>query len=251
MSTQNWQEIWNRRAYDLGSTLDLGALIKLDGFDVGAGRIEVSDWQAYVGIISNKLGISDGATVYEIGCGAGAFLYALCQRHNLTVGGLDYSKALISAATRALPDGEFNIAAAKSVGTSTTYDFVMSNGVFHYFSQEYAAEVLARMIKKARIAVAVLEVPDLETKQESEAFRRDKLTQEEYEKKYAGLEHTYYERDWFKTQAIENGCDYEIFDGCVPNYAQNPYRFGVILKKSHSAKCTKSSLLKAAKGSDE
>lgn len=231
MSTPNWKEIWNRRTYKHSDKLDLDALIKLDGFDVGAGHIEVSDWQEYVGIISNKLGISGGATVYEIGCGAGAFLYALCQRQNLTVGGLDYSAVLISAATRALPDGEFNVAEARSLDTGCTYDFVIANGVFHYFTQEYAADVLARMIMKAKIAVAVMEVPDFETKLESELFRRAKLTKQEYEKKYVGLDHTYYKRDWFKGHAAVHGCCCEIFDGCVPNYAQNPYRFGVILKK--------------------
>lgn len=227
--TQNWNEVWSRRAAS-GGGLDLDVLIMLDGFDTGAGRIEASDWRTYVARIAEKLDIGDRASVYEVGCGAGAFLYALCQRHALTVGGVDYSASLIAAATRALPDGEFNVLEAKDVETMPRYDYVIANGVFHYFDLEYAAEVLDRMIKKARLAVAVMEVPDLRTKDESEALRRDMLSQEEYDAKYAGLEHTYYARDWFKAQAEARGLECELFDGCVPNYAQNRFRFGCIIR---------------------
>lgn len=231
MNTLNWKEIWNRRSFSAGEKLSLDTLIKLDGFDSGAGRISSEDWQTYADIISDKLKIESGHSVYELGCGAGAFLYALREKHALKVGGLDYSSALIEAATHAMPDGQFVAAEAKLLDTELAYDFVISNSVFHYFSKDYAATVLARMVQKAKVAVAVMEVPDLQTKLESEALRRDLLSQEEYEKKYAGLEHTYYERAWFKDQAAALGCSCEIFDGCVPGYAQNRFRFGAIIKK--------------------
>ncbi len=231
MNTLNWKEIWNRRSFSAGEKLSLDTLIKLDGFDSGAGRIAADDWQTYAGIISAKLKLVDGNSIYELGCGAGAFLYALREKHTLKVGGLDYSSALIEAATQAMPDGEFIATEAKLVDAEIAYDFVISNSVFHYFSQDYAAAVLARMVKKAKVAVAIMEVPDLQTKLESEALRRDLLSQEEYEKKYAGLEHTYYDRAWFNEQATALGCSCETFDGCVPGYAQNKFRFGAIIKK--------------------
>lgn len=232
MNTQNWKDIWARRTHVAEETLDLAALIKLDGFDTGAGRIEAADWQTYAGIIAKKLSLKNGDSVYELGCGAGAFLFALRQLYTLKVGGLDYSSALIEAASRAMPDGDFIADEAKSVETATQYDYVISNSVFHYFSHVYAAEVIASMIKKSKIAVAIMEIPDIQTKQEAETLRRDKLTVEAYEKKYAGLEHTYYARDWFTKQAALHGCTCEVFDGCVPNYAQNQFRFGVLIKKA-------------------
>jgi trans-aconitate methyltransferase len=227
--TQNWKEIWNRRT-TASEGLELGALIKLDGFDTGAGHIEADDWRTYAARIAEKLGIRDGATIYEVGCGAGAFLYALRERHFLSVGGLDYSAGLIAVASHVMPDGDFKVLEAKAVKTVPQYDYVIANSVFHYFNLEYAAEVLDRMIKKASFAVAILEVPDLRTKDASEALRRDILSQEEYEKKYAGLEHTYYARDWFKAQATVRGLKCEMFDGCIPNYTQNRFRFGCIIR---------------------
>lgn len=232
VNTLSWKEIWGKRAYDGSGQLELGTLIKLDGFDSGAGRIEANDWQSHTCIIADKLGMRDGDSVYEVGCGAGAFLYALRQVHHLTVGGLDYAASLIAAAKLAMPDGQFSVAEAQALDVEQTYDYVISNGVFHYFSQDDATLVLERMLNKAKVAVVVLEVPDLKTKQASEDVRRDLLSVEEYERKYAGLEHTYYDRDWFVAQAQANGYSCEIFDGCVPNYAQNRFRFGVIIRKS-------------------
>ena len=231
MNTLNWKEIWNRRSFSADEKLSLDALIKLDGFDSGAGRIAADDWQTYADIISAKLNIKNGDSVYELGCGAGAFLFALRERLSLKVGGLDYSSALIDAANHAMPDGDFMATEAKLLDIEPAYDFVISNSVFHYFSEDYATTVLARMVEKAKTAVAIMEIPDLKTKSESETLRRDLLSQEEYEKKYAGLEHTYYDRDWFKAQAAVLGCSCETFDGCVPGYAQNRFRFGAIIKK--------------------
>lgn len=229
MMTQNWKEIWNRRTGTGGGGLD--ALIKLDGFDSGAGRIEAEDWRQYAAIIGEKLGIYNGVSVFEIGCGAGAFLYALKEKLDLSVGGIDYAVGLITAARNAMPDGRFEVCEASALEIEPQYDYVITNSVFHYFDLDYAEDVLNRMIKKAKTSVAVLEVPDLKTKNESEALRREALTQEEYEKKYNGLAHTYYDRNWFRVQAANHECDCELFDGCVPNYAQNRFRFGCIIRK--------------------
>jgi trans-aconitate methyltransferase len=224
----NWKAVWNRRS-STGRGLD--AIIKLDGFDQGAGRIEVDDWRKYSVHIAKRLGVKHGASIYEVGCGAGAFLYALREQYSIAVGGIDYAAGLIAAASDAMPDGHFKEGDANTLDVATNYDFVISNGVFHYFSLEYATEVLERMINKARIAVAIMEIPDMATKEESEALRRDIMSHEEYEKKYKGLEHTYYPRGWFKEQAKAHELSVEIFDGCVPNYAQNQFRFGCIIRK--------------------
>ena len=234
--TQNWKEIWTRRTGPAGGGGDLAALIKLDGFDTGAGRIEAADWRIYAGLIAEKLGICNGATVFEVGCGAGALLYALQERYSLSVGGIDYATGLIAAAKMAMPDGKFEVQEAKALEIKPQYDYVIANSVFHYFDLDYAAKVLERMIKKARNAIAIMEVPDLKTKSKSEAMRRDMSTQEEYEKKYEGLVHTYYDRNWFREQAQAHGLKCETFDGCVPNYAQNAYRFGCITRMNNLIK---------------
>ncbi len=226
----NWKEIWNRRNSDEG-VIDLDTLIKLDGYDTGAGRIDATNWRRHAASIANRLGINNGATVYEVGCGSGAFLYALRELFPIKVGGIDYSAGLIATASQAMPDGHFTEGGAATLDIVPQYDFVISNGVFHYFSLEYASEVLERMMKKSKISVGIMDIPDVATKDEAEALRRGILGPEEYNEKYKGLEHTYYARSWFEEQAKEHGFTCKIFDGCVPNYAQNSFRFGIIIHK--------------------
>ncbi len=130
-----------------------------------------------------------------------------------------------------MPDGEFVLMEAKDLDPSPQYDYVVANSVFHYFSLEYAAEVVKRMINKAKKAVAVMDIPDRATKVESEALRCGMMSLKEYEEKYKWLEHNYYARSWFVKQAEIFGLTCKIFDGCIPNYAQNRFRFGCIIRK--------------------
>lgn len=123
--TQSWKEIWNRRTGTGGGGLE--DLIKLDGFDSGAGRIEATDWRTYTAIISNKLGICNGASVFEVGCGAGAFLYALREKTDLLVGGIDYAAGLVGAARPAMPDGCFEVLEANALEIEPQYDYVITN----------------------------------------------------------------------------------------------------------------------------
>ena len=225
-----WQEIWSRRRADEHSNLTLADLIALDGFDGGAGKVEVEDWREYVRRVAKKLALKDGNSVYEVGCGGGAFLYALTEQNNIKVGGNDYSTGLIEVAQGTFPGSDIHCVEAAEIDTQNKYDYVISNSVFHYFDLDYAKKVLLKMLDKARFGVCILEIPDLKTKDQSEELRRDMLTSEEYEKKYAGLNHTYYDREWFVSIAKEHELDIEIFDGCVPNYAQNQFRFGVFIR---------------------
>lgn len=222
-----WHEIWNQRNTNANSSLDLNDLIALDGFDSGAGKINIDDWREHSRRISDKLNLKDGNSVYEVGCGSGAFLYALQECQKIKVGGNDYASGLIETALRIFPYGDFKCIGAAQIDEKK-YDFVISNSVFHYFDHQYARKVLNKMLTKARNAVCILEVPNVVTKDKSEKLRRDLLTHEEYDKKYAGLSHTYYSKNWFLEIASERGVRVEILDGQIPNYFQNQFRFGCI-----------------------
>lgn len=224
-----WQHIWGKRSLQPQHAITLDTLIALDGFDSGAGKIALPDWQEYTRRISEKLGMQPGNSVFEVGCGAGAFLYALRQQYPLDVGGLDYATGLVEAAQQAMPDGDFKAQSAQTMATAPQYDFVIANSVFHYFDEAMAAEVFQAMWQKANIGVAVLDIPHAATKEACERARRDALTEAEYEEKYRGLHHTYFSPDWFANQLP--GKPHQVFESCVPNYAQSQYRFSVIFHK--------------------
>lgn len=82
------------------------------------------------------------------------------------------------------------------------------------------------MLKKAYKAVALLDVPNLHFRQESERARADKLSEGEYHLKYQGLPHTYFDPTWLEQIAIDAGYRrVETSEQIVPNYAQSKYRF--------------------------
>lgn len=225
-----WHEVWNRRKLSHNQAIGLQDLIDLDGFDTGAGRITAVDWRAYARAVINILGITAGSSVYEVGCGAGAFLYALREQRTIKVGGSDYASTLLGVARMAIPDGDFLVMEAGELPQTPDYDFVISNGVFHYFPDlDYAGRVISRMIAKSRRAVAVLEVPDLNRRGAAERVRRDKLSAKLYEEKYAGLDHLYFTREWFLDISTAHNMDCRIFPSPIPNYAQSQFRFGAIL----------------------
>ncbi|SDK12999.1 Methyltransferase domain-containing protein [Methylophilus rhizosphaerae] len=224
-----WQQIWEKRTLQPQHAITLDTLISLDGFDSGAGKINPADWQEYTRRISEKLGLKPGDSVFEVGCGAGAFLFALRQQFALEVGGLDYTAGLIEAAQQAMPDGDFHVQAAQSLETEPAYDFVIANSVFHYFDEVMAAQVLQAMWKKSRHGIAILDIPNAATRDACELARREALTQAEYEEKYKGLHHTYFTPEWFTRQLPERS--HQVFQSCVPNYAQSEFRFSVIFSK--------------------
>jgi len=228
-----WQTIWGKKSLTNidGSKAILNQLLELDGFDTGFSSIKAGDWNSYVIYIKNKLDIHKNNTIYDVGCGAGAFLYPLYEI-GIHVGGIDYSDALISAAKHFMPNGQFNHMEANGLSIDEQYDFVVSNGVFVYFSSyEYAKNVLYKMVKKAKYSVAILEVNDMDKKEQALALRKGYLTDKEYEKRYQGLDHLYYDKKWFVNIAKALDCDIEIEDQVIQNYASSTYRYNVFLKK--------------------
>lgn len=98
-------------------------------------------------------------------------------------------------------------------------------------SMQYAEEVINRMISKAIKGIAILEVNDLNLKEESMVIRKWYLSNKEYEKRYTGLEHLYYSKQWFINIAHKNNLRVEIEQQNINNYKNNIYRFNVFMYK--------------------
>lgn len=226
-----WSEIWSKRKLTNDESINLEDLMKADGFD-SFKPLSPDDWREYCSIISKKLDLKSGSSVYEVGCGAGAFLFALNEIQPLVMGGNDYSPALIEIVRKAIPGGKFDLIEANKIDTEQKYDFVVSNGIFQYLTTSYAIEVVHKMLAKSNLAIGIFDIPDIRTKEASEKNRRDILSEEVYKKKYEGLEHNYYQRELFENIAREYQYNIEIFNQCIPNYAHNNYRFGFIIKKT-------------------
>ena len=133
----DWQQIWGRRRVG-DETLALSHLLLADGFDTVFGALSIDAWSAFVARICKSMRLSTGDSLFDVGCGSGAFLYPPHQ-NGITVGGVDYSESQIEVARRAMPDGDFSVCEANAIDTNTPFDVVTSCAVFLYFdSLDYA-----------------------------------------------------------------------------------------------------------------
>ncbi len=225
-----WRDIWNKKKLPNRSSL-LQSLIAADGFDSGAGKILEENWLRYVEWIITVLMIKVGDSIFEIGCGAGAFLYPFWKRGHKVMG-VDSSETLIDIAKNVMSNVSFSVCNANAISLDDKYDYVISNCVFHYFPDlEYAEQVLVKMIQKAVKKVMVCDVPNLALKEQAEIFRRGELPQGEYDVKYKGLEHLYYSKSWFQEKLAEYNSHLEIFDQNINDYGNNHFRFNVVISK--------------------
>jgi 2-polyprenyl-3-methyl-5-hydroxy-6-metoxy-1,4-benzoquinol methylase len=225
-----WRPVWERKGREVrdGST-NLAELLRANGYDTGHGDIAVEAWTAYAEHVLEALGAESGHCIYEVGCGAGAFLLPIRQR-GLMVAGCDYSSTLVAAASKALPDGEFECCEARDVRATPQYDFVVANSVFFYFADlDYAEAVIRTMASKARRGIAILDNPDLTHREETLALRYQVAGgKAEYEKRYDGLDHLYFDRDWFAQQLRAAGAtSVAISDQQIRGYGNAAGRFNV------------------------
>ena len=225
-----WKSVWSRRPPSDGTpdgdpTLD--DLIRADGFDTGFGDITVEAWSDFVGQACELLCLKTGDVLFEVGCGAGAFLY-LPSRRGIEVGGIDYSASQIDLATRAIPGGSFEVGDAIDLDISPSADVTIAFSVFQYFSSlDYARQVINRMCRKATRAVAIFDIPDVHLASEAlEARQAAAGGAETYAERYEGLDHLSFSKQWMKAALEDQGLrDVTIGPQTMSAYDNGTFRF--------------------------
>ena len=225
----NWKKIWNKNERVNEIILDM--LIKADGFDSPTGGFILEDWTIYTNDLYKKISIQENDSIFEVGCGCGAFIYPLYLKGH-KVGGVDYSKILISLAKPILTGGDFKNQEATEIEEKIKYDILISHGVFCYFDNlDYAKKVIEKMIRKANKNIAILDINDKKKQAMYHDLRMQTMTKDDYKQKYAGLEHLFYTKDFFINIAKEHDLDIEIWDQSFEKYNNSKFRFNVIMRK--------------------
>lgn len=225
----SWHKIWDNQ--NRVNNLLLETLIKADGFETGAGNFTLEDWKLYTKSLFDYLDISEDDSIFDRGCGSGAFLFNHFI-NNHKVGGLDYSEALIGLAKIIFKGSDFITDEASKLDTKNKYDFVVSHSVFRYFKDlDYSKRVLLKMLEKAKKKVGIFDINDKSKEKSYHKIRMGSMTQDSYLKKYQGLDHMFYEKSWFKKIANEYDIKIKIFDQTFKRYSNSQLRFNVIFEK--------------------
>jgi SAM-dependent methyltransferase len=170
-------------------------------------------WLSFVEYVAETLDVGPGTRIFQVGCGAGTFLNPLYD-NGYIVGGLDPSPALIGQAIQAMPKGRFMVGDASSLDPAEPWDVVLACSAFTHFPDlDYARGVLARMVAKATLAIAILDVPDLDRKEGAPP---------------GGL---FYDRGWMFRALAEIGASaVQIEEQKIEGDANAPFRFNVFAR---------------------
>lgn len=225
-----WRDVWSRPVgLDEASAQEpsLAELIVADGFNTGFGDVGPIEWMGFVDRACTTFALQAEEVLFDVGCGSGAFLYPAHQR-GIAVGGIDYSASRIALARRAMPAGRFEVGEAAELAPRPTADAVISFSVFQYFSSlDYARGVIERMCSKSTRAVAIYDLPDLELADRALAERHASAGgAEAYGRRYGGLDHLSYSREWVAAVMQEQGLrDVTVEAQTMPNYGIGKFRF--------------------------
>jgi SAM-dependent methyltransferase len=96
--------------------------------------LTLRDWERYVLLNADPLGIKCGDSVFEVGVGSGAFVQVLQRYYDAKTSGIDLAKPLIELATRSMPGTYCTASAGSGLGfiSDGVFDHVISHAVFFY-----------------------------------------------------------------------------------------------------------------------
>ncbi|MDE7268362.1 MAG: class I SAM-dependent methyltransferase [Lachnospiraceae bacterium] len=239
MQNSKWKSIWDKKRLD---EIDLSKsefevfcdLKKADGFDVSVHDEEkyfqsfYNDWMEMYKKV-NEIAQNDIHSVYEVGCGSGVNLYLFQNRMKEAVlGGIDYSQGLIDIAKDVISSTDLVCGSAEHIDVQEKYDLVMADSVFQYFSgEEYAEDVLGKMILKSKKIVYISEIHDISLREEWLEYRRQSM--ENYDQVYEGLDKMFYSKDWILDIAKKHNRQVIFTKSDNPEYWNSRYIFNCFI----------------------
>lgn len=135
----------------------LAQLLQADGRP-HASPSDLDAWYTLVEHVAETLDVGPGTRIFDVSCGAGAFLLPLFE-NGYVVGGADASAANVDLARRAMPAGRFLTGRVAELDPADPWDVVLaSRGFAGCKGADDVRGALARMTAKATHAVAVLAV---------------------------------------------------------------------------------------------
>lgn len=224
-----WKGIWDKK----GKQTEV-PLHHVDGFDL----LDTQQWDYMIYQVTKPVGINNGDSILECGCGAGAFLSSLLKHYpDLKVSGIDYSKSLLKIARKNLK-GDFFYGNMTNINfiEDQWYDHVISFSTFHYLSSEESARKAVRemvRVTKTGGVIFIGEVSDLA--KHREAFSIRELTHQNHSRvSAANPDHLFLSKDLFKDLADDMRLELSIIDQDnfdLPFYEAAKYRYSVYLAK--------------------
>ena len=225
----NWEKIWNNR--DISKTIKyknvLEKLMYANGHIGKNKSINVISWKKYSKNIIKILSPEKKSSLFEVGCGSGALLYLLKGEYN-DYGGCDYSKSLVSIASKYLNKKKVFFQNAKQLTSSKKFDHVIASSVFEYLTPLEIKKVLENMVNKSKKKILILEILN---KSLNKQFLR------KFKKKLSSkINYSFFDKKFFLDFAKKKNLKITFFSSLIPYSKQKKYRYNVLLSKKNERK---------------
>ena len=234
----NWHEIWKKKGATSDVNYSLNQLINLNGFDTGCGSYNEGQWWVLANDFITRTGVCQQDKILELGCGSGAFLYALNQIVPASYFGLDYSENLIKVAKKVLPQASLSCSEADTdVFGFEKFDIIFSHSVFQYFKDlDYAYQVIHLWTRRISLGgkLVLMDLNDIAFRETYHALRKtDADMPGVYDQKYKSLRHLFFNKNDLKNVLLNLGMSgVEFFPHSEKKYGNAKLRFNVMCTKT-------------------
>ena len=112
--------------------------------------------QHKIDVLIDKLGLSDGHRVLDVGCGWGTLLQAIRSRYDCAVRGIAAEQKQIEYCRDRLPEGRFDRLDYRDLTEEQSYDRIVSVGMIEHVGHDYVQtfmDAVARLLKPGGRAV--------------------------------------------------------------------------------------------------
>lgn len=233
---QSWKDIWTRKGevpLPEGHTEQLLTLMKVGGYDTSLGGASPDQVRQSAAQIHQTLRLNPDSRLLDVGCGAGAVLFAMEDRPE-DYTGVDYSPTSLELARAALPGIFLEAEAASLPFADASFDAAYCLGVYLYFPDEaYAQAALREMVRVICPGGRgmVMDIMDSARRTECERARAASYPPGEYEKRFEGLIHLYLDREWIHAELDALGCDSWDVPFYSDDYGYRDYVFHVAFER--------------------
>ena len=162
-----WKQVWDSKGMSEESNL-----LFLDGYE----HLEVSiDSKVICRAIAESVGILDGESILEVGCGAGFLARELSTDYNYL--GIDYSAPIIEKHLKLFPSHNVWVSEANNIPfADDSVDYAFCFGVYQYLpDEEYAMKMVSEMKRVSRKGILMGDLKDLATRKQHLPCPREKI----------------------------------------------------------------------------